>query len=246
MPLPIKKYYLLFICLILPLTCLAGTMGQVGEFKPWSVLLQGGFLGYSSGKAQHVDIEQLIGNQYTVDNNSQISGLAGLGVYFNRNSQDFFQLSYGLNLFYLGQTTIRGDIVEENLFTNNSYQYHIQNVPVFIAARTLFNINNTPFNLVLDAGIGPNFMRTSDYREIPLVDFSEPDRAFSGTSSTAFSATAGIGLRLNHILGSRPVDCGYRFFYLGKGNLRRENNLYLNTLNTGNTYANALLCAVTI
>ena len=245
MQLRIKKH-LLLTCLALPLSCMAGTMGNVGSSKLWSIPLQGGFFGASQGTAQHIDIESLVGNRYTVDNNSQISGLAGIGLYFNGYSQERFQLSYGVNLFYLGQTTVRGDIVQEDLFTNLSYQYDIQNLPLYAAAKAIIYTNNPTFNVTVDAGIGPNFMWTSNYRERPLADFIIPDRAFKGTSTTTFSATAGVGLRLNNIIGPMPVECGYRFFYLGKGNLSRENDQYLNTLNTGDTYANALVCSVTV
>jgi hypothetical protein len=226
---------------------MAGTMGNnVGTSKWWSIPLQGGFFGASQGKEQHINIESLIGNQYTVENSSPINGLAGIGLYFNGYSQERFQLSYGVDLFYLGKTTVRGDIVQENLFTNLSYRYDIQNLPLYAAAKALIYTNSPTYNITVDAGIGPNFMWTSNYRERPLVDFIIPDRAFKGASSTAFSVTAGAGLRLNNILGPMPVECGYRFFYLGKGNLSRENDLYLNTLTTGDTYANALVCSVTV
>lgn len=114
--------------LVLPLVCSAGTMGNVGPSKLWSIPIQGGFFGASQGKEQHVDIDGLIGNDYTVDNNSQISGLVGVGLYFNGPSYNWFQLSYGVDAFYLGKTTVRGDIIQEDLFTNLSYKYSIQNV----------------------------------------------------------------------------------------------------------------------
>jgi hypothetical protein len=221
-------------------------MGQVESTKAWSIPIQGGFYGASLGRAQHIDIPGLIGNRYTVENNSQINGLAGIGLYLNGPSQERFQLSYGLNLFYLAQTKVRGSIIQENLFNNLSYQYNIQNLPLYAAAKAIIDTNSPRYNLTVDAGIGPNFMRISDYRERPVLDFIIPDKAFRGVNSTKFSATAGVGLRLNNILGPMPLECGYRFFYLGKGNLSRINNQYLNTLNTGNGYANALVCSVTV
>lgn len=245
MQLRIKKH-VLFTCLALPISCMAGTMGHVGNAKLWSVPLQGGFFGASQGNEQHININGLIGNRYTVENKSEISGLAGIGLYFNGYTQERFQLSYGLNLFYLGQTSVRGYIVQEDLFTNLSYQYTIQNLPLYAAAKAIIDTNNPKYNVTVDAGMGPNFMRTTNYREKPLADFVIPDKAFNGVNSTQFSVTAGVGLRLNNILGSMPMECGYRFYYLGKGNLSTQNDQYLNTLNTGNTYANALLCSVTI
>ena len=57
---------------------------------------------------------------------------------------------------------------------------------------------------------------------------------------------AGIGLRLNNIFDKAPLECGYRFFYLGQGQLKMNDNQLLNTVKTGNTYANAIICSVTV
>lgn len=235
-----------FVCLALPLSCMAGTMGPKESSKLWSIPLQVGFFGASQGASQHINIESLIGNQYTVEDKSEIAGLAGIGLYYNGYSQEHFLLSYGINLFYLGKTTVRGDIAEENLFTNLSYRYDIQNLPVYAAAKALIYTTSPKINISVDAGIGPNFMWTSNYNEIPRVDFAVPNMTFKGTSATIFSATAGVGIQLNNIFGSMPVECGYRFFYLGKGDLSKASDQPLNTLNTGDTYANALVCSVIV
>ncbi|WP_115705568.1 hypothetical protein [Legionella sainthelensi] len=237
---------ILFTGLALPMVCSAGTMGNVGSSKIWSIPIQGGFFGASQGKDQHIDIDSLVGNQYTLDNNSQISGLVGLGLYFNGPSYNWVQLSYGVDAFYLGQTKVKGDIVQEDLFTNLSYKYNLQNVPVYAAAKALIYTNSSTYNFTVDAGIGPNFMWTSGYQETPLVDFAVPDNSFNGASTTSFSATVGAGIRLNNIVGQIPFECGYRFFYLGQGHLKRANDQIINNLTTGDTYANALVCAVTV
>lgn len=237
---------LLLTCLALPLTSIAGTMGAGEHSKLWSIPLQGGFFGASQGKAQHVNIDSLIGNTYTVEDNSQIGGLAGIGLYLNGYSHEGFQLSYGANLFYLGQTSVRGVIAQEEEFTNLGYSYNIQNLPLYAAAKALINTSNPKYSVAVDAGIGPNFMWTSNYNEVPLSSTAIPDYAFKGAQSTTFSATAGVGLRLNNIFGAMPVECGYRFFYLGKGHLGINNDQYLNELSTGNTYANALVCSVIV
>lgn len=240
-----KRIFFTGLALSLPLSCIAGTMGQVDNYKRWSVPLQGGFFVASQGRAQDVEIEGLIGNHMVTDN-SKISGLAGIGLYYNRAPQTRFQLSYGVNAFYLGQTSVKGDIVQDHLFTNLAYKYDIQNVPVYAAAKALIYTNNPTYNVTLDAGIGPNFLWTSGYRETPLNSYTLPDNAFRGASTTTFSATAGIGVRFNNLLGQMPVECGYRFFYLGQGNLAKNNDQLINTLNTGDTYANALVCSVTV
>ena len=67
----------------------------------------------------------------------------------------------------------------------------------------------------------------------------------AATTTTAFSATAGIGIKLNNVIKTIPLECGYRFFYLGKGHLNTLSDQVLNTLKTGDDYANAIICAVT-
>ncbi|KTD44631.1 Uncharacterised protein [Legionella quateirensis] len=41
---------------------------------------------------------------------------------------------------------------------------------------------------------------------------------------------AGVGFRINHVLGKIPLDCGYRYFYLGKGSFYKNNDEWLTTL----------------
>ena len=82
--------------------------------------------------------------------------------------------------------------------------------------------------------------------ETSLDGITLPDNAFSSRSNVVFSATAGLGLRLNNAFGQVPLECGYRFFYLGQGNFNSKSNQLMNTLTTGESYANALICSVTI
>jgi len=73
-----------------------------------------------------------------------------------------------------------------------------------------------------------------------------PDNAFSSHNNVTFTAMAGVGLKLNNIFGRAPLECGYRFFYLGQGDLSKNTDQLLNTLKTGNNYANALICSVIV
>lgn len=78
-------------------------------------------------------------------------------------------------------------------------------------------------------------MQTSHYNETPLTPYSLPDNAFGHYNNVAFTATLGIGLRLNHLFKKAPLERGYRFFYLGQGQLAANTNQLLNTLKTGQT-----------
>ncbi len=72
------------------------------------------------------------------------------------------------------------------------------------------------------------------------------DNIFTGRTTTTFSATVGASLRLKQVFGELPLECGYRFFYLGKGKFNVSSNQVLNSLETGDGYANAIICAVNV
>ncbi len=240
MPLTFKQASSIALCLSLPIPACAF------DLRHGSVPIQlGGFLS-SQGKAQDININTLVGNQYTVSNHNQTNGLFGIGYFVNGLDKDRFQLSYGINGFYLGATPVSGSIIQEHFLTNLAYHYKIQNTPVYLAAKAKVKTNNEKYNVTFDAGIGPNFMRTSHYNETPLESMTLPDNAFVAHNNVAFTATAGIGLRFNDIFGKAPFECGYRFFYLGQGQLQMNNDQLLNTIKTGNTFANAILCSVTV
>lgn len=205
----------------------------------------GGYFGHQ-GTAQDINIQTLVGDRFTVSKNNGGNVLVGLGYYFTGMCQPNYTVSYGVNAFYLAQAQVKGDIDQEHLFTNLAYRYNVSNVPVYAAAK-IDILTNSPFAITLDGGIGPNFVITSNYKDHSLDGITLPDNAFTGQTNAAFSATVGIGVKLsNNIMGyAYPVECGYRFFYLGQGYLKKNNSQVVNRLKTGNDYANALVCAVT-
>jgi len=69
---------------------------------------------------------------------------------------------------------------------------------------------------------------------------------FVNKTTTEFSATAGASLNFDHVFGDAPLECGYRFFYLGQGSFNVINDQVKNTLKTGTVYANAVMCSVVI
>lgn len=226
----------------------AGSMGEVQPSSKGHFLVQLG--GYSAiqGKAQNIYLrDTLVANHYTVKTHNQGSGLVGLGymldgpVILNR-----FPLSYGIDAFFLGQTAVSGYIIEDHLFTNSSYRYKIQNIPVYFAAKTLINTQSDKVKLAVDVGIGPNFMSASRYFETALNGFTTSNNTFSGHDNITFSATVGAGLRFNNAPGHLPIEIGYRFFYLGQGRFATNNYQAQNVLKTGDNYANALVFTVTI
>ena len=217
-----------------------------------TVLQLGGYLS-SQGEAQHINIQGLIGDNFSVTKRSGGNGLVGLGYlvdgkdhYFNGQERYLFKMTYGINAFYLGKTPVSGTVTQENMFTNLSYGYNVSHFPVYAAAKATVDLKSTPYALTVDAGIGPNFITTSGFQERSLDGITLPDRAFSGHTTTTFSAMVGVGLKVNHVFGDAPLECGYRFFYLGQGNFNTLSNQITNSLSTGSNYANALVCSVTV
>ena len=212
-----------------------------------TVLQVGGFVS-TSGKAQHIDINGALGDDFSVHDRNDSNALLGLGYWLNGGESSLWHLSYGLNAFYLGKTQITGEITQESLFTNLAYRYNINHFPVFALAKASLNSQqNKNYSFSFDAGVGPNFLYTSHYHDYSLDGgMTLPDRAFSGKHETVFSATAGVTIKINQFSKVYPFECGYRFFYLGQSELRRNTDQLLNTLKTGHNYANALICSVTV
>lgn len=210
------------------------TVIQLGGY--WSI----------QGKSQHIDIDTLIGDTFTLTDRHDSNGAVGLGYYVDGGSFKRFDMHYGINGFYLPKTSVSGNVIQENLFTNLSYNYHITHYPVYVVAKATAPLKSR-YALMLDAGIGPNFMRANGFQEHSLDGgVTIPDNAFSGHTSTTFSATAGIGIKLDQAFGKAPLQCGYRFFYLGEGRLTSASDQILSTFKTGSAYGNALMCAISL
>ena len=215
-------------------------------FKQGHPLFQlGGFWG-TAGDRQHLNIHGLVGNTYTVNNQTTSNALVGVGYFLEGQAIRFMRLSYGLNWFYLPKTSYYGTVTQENLFTNLSYRYEITHYPLYATVKSTSAISeSSKYALAVNVGIGPNFMKTAHYREKLINSNSVPNTPFPGKATTTFSATVGGGIKRNNVFGGAPLECGYRFFYLGQGNFGRNSN-QLNTFTTGSAYANAILCSISI
>lgn len=197
------------------------------------------------GDKQHINIQGLIGDTFTVDDTHDENALIGLGYFFNGPTFSRVKTSFGVNAFYLAHTSVSGDVIQENYFENLSYNYNINDYPIYAMAKSIINLNSSKYALALDAGIGPNFIRASNFHEQSLDDgVTIPDDPFSSHTATALSETVGVGLRINNVFGSIPVEIGYRFFYLGQGRFSTNTDQILDTLNTGKTYANAIIASI--
>ena len=204
----------------------------------------GGFFSFQ-GADQDIGIQGLAGDQYTVTDNQSSNGLVGVGYFLKGLDKPRYTIDYGLEAFF-GRGTVYGTIIQEHVFTNLAYSYNIDNFPLYAAVKGLFKTKKDRYGVILNAGIGPNFMKVYTPQESSLGNDTIPDYAFLGKTNTVFTAMAGLGFRINQVFGPAPLECGYRFFYLGQGQFKPRTNQLLNSLKTGQSYAHAVMCGILI
>lgn len=203
----------------------------MGSLYGGPVVQLGGFSA-CQGKSQHIDIEGLIGDDFNLKKETGQNILVGVGYYEEWNKN----VLWGVNAFYFAPTEVKGNVKQEDLFTNLSYRYSLTYYPIYLGLKALF------CGFTMDIGIGPTLMSTGNFKEHSLDGgITIPDTIFSGKSVVSFSATAGLGWRINPSL-----EINYRFFYLGQGKFRKLNNQVRDTLHTGHNYANALFLSIFI
>lgn len=228
------------------------------DFKQGEVPIQLGLFQAKAGMSQLIRIEGLLGNQYTIDSTSDNNGLVGIGYLRPVSAKNTFKLSkielshlaYGVNAFYLGKTTVNGLIVQEQAFANLSYQYNVSNLPIYAVVRgELFKTQGkNNIGLVLHAGIGPNIMMLRHYQETVRDPSTLPNHSFYSKTNTTFSAMGGVGVAIHDLIPDVhvPFECAYRFFYLGQSALNKRTTQIINSLETRNTYAQAIVCSATV
>jgi len=237
-----KKSFLSILLVGLSSTGLCSEL-NLNYLKEGHAIAEVGGYGGILGEAQHINIPTRIGNDFTVDSTTGGNVLVGLGYEHILKKNERFDLSYGLSVFYLAPTKVNGNILLENQLNNFVYSYQASHLPLYGMLKASRELPNPRFKLLVDVGIGPNFMFLSDYRETPLLENSIPDNAFSSTNTTTFSVTAGVGFEMKNVFGTHPLRCGYRFYYLGEGALN-HNNKVESLLSTGSAYANAGVCSM--
>lgn len=218
----------------------------IEQFKARRVrfgLIAGGYK-IRQGSGQHVSIHGLVGNYYSVSNPEVGGGLVGVTYHFKSLEFDNneYELQYSLSTYFFSDTTVQGYVTQENLFTNLRYQYKLSNMPSYIGLKLIKLFDDSRYNVAFDLGLGFNRISTSLYYETSLTPYSLPDFFFTADDKFAFSAMTGLGLKLRNAFGTNPLQCGYRFFYFGEGQLKPNNNLVTQGLKTGQNYANVIAC----
>ncbi len=250
-------------------TIFAGTMDS-SESKPDYIrcLTQGHFIfqigGYwrNESSEQFINIRDLIGDRFIVSHANPDGGFLGdhsvkdanyflgAGYFVDGHTYGRVKMSYGLNWFYLSAVESGGIIRQENIYENLLYDYKTTQYPLYAEAKSTIDLVVPRTSLTLNAGIGPNFMKTSDFNQRPIVREGRVvpvvTETFAGKTTTTFSATAGFGIQISDFFAKVPLECGYQFFYLGEGKFKVLNDQIQTTLKTGNLYSNALMCSILI
>lgn len=230
------------IFLITSISSFAGSQAELRPLAKNEFSIQIGGFSKVLEKSRTIFLQgNLVGNQYIDNSVSTFKGLIGLSYMLEGPNLGYHSIKYGIDAFYLGRTSSNGYIVQEHQFTNLNYHYRIRNIPIFLAVKTVMNTPHDKIKLAVDLGVGPNFMRVSNYYEEALNDYTIPDNAFSAQNNVTFSTTVGASVRFQH-----SIELGYRFFYLGQGQFNKKNEQVISTLNTGNVYANAFVFTIVI
>lgn len=203
---------------------------------------------------QHIRIQGLIGDEFTTYYSSRLTNrnniMFGLGYFVDGPCKNNIDLFYGVNAYYLGRLNVTGTVTAESLFTNLSYKYTQTNIPIYLSGKAEFHNDSPEWDdliVTFDIGIGPN-IQPSTFQESSLDGITIPDNIFAGKnnlSSISFSATVGAGLKIKDAILNWPLECGYRFFYLGQNGLEKQTNQVINTLAVP-YYAQAVICSVTL
>ncbi len=206
-----------------------------------------------ASNSQDILIQGLIGDVFTSTYRSRLSNnnniFYGLGYFFDGPTYGMTNIYYGLDAFYLGQINVKGDVTAEGLFTNLSFQYTQTNIPIYASIKGEIKNDMPDFSdmaITFDLGAGPNIQPTTFQESSIDNGVTIPDNIFAGAnnlSSITFGATVGAGLKINDVFFNVPLECGYRFFYLGGNGLSKKTNQVVNTLNVP-YYAQAVICAI--
>lgn len=225
----------------------AGTMGSISKFaleeKP-DLLLYGGVYGIQQGVQQHIYISGLIGNEYVPTQRSDGNALVGVGVFKDLFTKGKTTTQAGVQLYYLAQSHVAGQVLLENAFNDVNYQYGMSYLPLYLNLKANVKSNKDWLSFVFDAGVGPDFITMNQYHETALSSGTIPDLAYNGQSDTSVSVTLGAGARLSKLPKNGWLEVGYRFFYLGDAKFSPSNALYLTDLDAGSMFANAFVMSI--
>jgi hypothetical protein len=217
----------------------AATQSYALDLDRGKVALEAGIYRAKQGTAQSIRIDGLIGDRYTIEDGHQNSGLLGLGYFFCVSENVYL----GLNAYYLTKTTIKGTIIQEQMFENLSYRYDLMHFPIYASLKAHFPMSDD-YAINFDLGIGPNIIKLHNFHDESIDGgITYPDDAFDNDTNVRASGMIGVGFEFSNLLYHQPVEIGYRFFYLGEGSFPGRTT-HIQQLDTGSMYAHSLVLTV--
>ena len=194
----------------------------------------------SQGESQHINIATLIGDNFSVTKNNDSNYLLGLGYMLDGGRHHNIDFGYGVHAYYFGEAKVSGYVTQENLFTNLSYQYFVNHLPIYFTGNGLLPTAYPGLSVSVGVGIGPNFISAFRFSESSLDSgVTIPEDMFSNETSVVASGMLGLGLRYMY-RHKYPIELGWRFFWLGRTSMNPRISGVSNHLSTGDVYANAL------
>lgn len=237
----------LIVCSTFPASSYAAWQDSFSLLQQGNLSLQIGDVETHQGRDQFVDIDGLIGDRFTVTKHDDNNAVLGAAYYLPSMPIRNIDVRYGLSVFYLVDTEVKGNVIQEDIFENLAYRYKVMNFPIYFSAKTAFDTSVDWLGVNLDAGIGPNVIYARKFKETSLDGITLPDDAYHSNATADFSATIGAGLVFKNALGCNiPLEIDYRFFYLGEGHLAKSTSQINQDLRTGHSYANALIVSFTV
>lgn len=207
------------------------------DIQHGKIALEGGVYQARQGSSQNIRIDGLVGDRYTVDDSRQNAGLLGLGYYFPAADDSLY---LGINAYILSKTTVKGSIIQEQLFENLSYRYDLIHIPIYAALKGRYPFCDD-YAITANAGLGANIMKLHNYHDESIDGgVTLPDDAFKSETNVVFSGMIGVGFEFSDLFFHQPVEIGYQFFYLGEGHFPGRND-HIQNLDTGNIYAHSLI-----
>ncbi|MCH9756549.1 MAG: hypothetical protein K0U37_05095 [Gammaproteobacteria bacterium] len=213
-------------------------LSKLNEDTSW-LLHIGGFFSHQ-GVEQHINLNGLVGNDYSPTRRNSGNVIVGVGLLRPGTSYKTVDFEYGVQLYYLSGTTTSGVISIENVLPNLSYSYTTTFLPLYANVKANIETQFDKTKLTLDVGVGPDFMTLTRYREAPRTAATIPNSFYSRQTKTQFATLFGVGLKSDKFADGGSLEIAYKFFYLGQSKFTPNNNQVLNSLNTGSVFANAI------
>lgn len=196
------------------------------------------------GTSQFVPIDGLIGDTFFSSSSAKSHGVVGMALNMDalELENEKIKVQYHFSAFFVPTTTISGNVTQENLVTNLSYSYSVYSISTLFGLKVTSKPFEKNFYLTGDLGLGFNYIYSSEFREHPLVPYAIPDNIFSYGANKVFdfAITTGFGIKMTTVIPRMDFTLGYRFLYLGEGNLPTTNTLVHTSFKTGYGYLNAI------